>query len=237
MGELAGFGRDTLQCLPVIATKPVGCQTAVMNEIASFLPAAFNAFLITAILIELTPGPNMGYLVIVALTQGKRAGFAAVAGVFLGLSIIGAAGAFGVAALIQASPLIYDGLRYAGILFLLYLAWDGWHGHSMKTDGASGMTAQFLRGLTSNILNPKAAVFYVAVLPEFVDASKPVLAQTIVLTSVYVLVATLIHGLIVALAASLRPFVSGGRKEVIVRRVLSAALACFAVWFAINTAR
>lgn len=56
--------------------------------------------------------------------------------------------------------------------------------------------------------------------------------QTIVLTSTYVLVATLIHGIIVALAANLRPFVSGGGKEVIVRRVLSAALACFAVWFA-----
>ncbi len=210
---------------------------AAMFDFAFQFPPAFSAFLITSILIELTPGPNMGYLAIVALTQGRRAGFAAVAGVFLGLSIIGAAAAFGVAALIQASPVVYNGLRYAGIAFLLYLAWDGWRGGYAEEDGTQGLMPQFLRGLTSNILNPKAAVFYVAVLPEFVDAAQPVLAQTVILTIAYVLVATVIHASIVALAGSLRPWLSGGEKEVLVRRTLSVALACFAIWFAVTTAR
>ncbi len=209
----------------------------LMIDIAFQFPAAFSAFLITSILIELTPGPNMGYLAIVALTQGRRAGFAVVAGVFLGLSIIGAAAAYGVATLVQASPLIYDGLRYAGIAFLLYLAWEGWRGGGAEEDGTQGLMPLFLRGLTNNILNPKAAVFYVAVLPEFVDTAQPVLAQTIMLTITYVLVATVIHGLIVALAGSLRPWLAGGEKEVFVRRSLSVALACFAIWFAVTTAR
>ncbi len=208
-----------------------------MTDMAFSFPTAFSAFLITSILIELTPGPNMGYLAIVALTQGRRAGFSAVAGVFFGLTIIGIGAAFGVTALIQASPVIYDGLRYAGILFLLYLAWDGWRGGDKEENGTHGLRAQFLRGLTSNILNPKAAVFYVAVLPEFVAPARPVLAQTIVLTITYVLVATAIHGTIVLAAGSLRPWLSGGEKEVFVRRSLSLALACFAIWFAINTSR
>jgi threonine/homoserine/homoserine lactone efflux protein len=208
-----------------------------MTDLAPYFPPASGAFLITSILIELTPGPNMGYLAIVALTQGKRAGFSAVAGMFFGLAIIGIGAAFGIAALIQASPAIYNGLRYAGILFLLYLAWAGWRGEAKEEDGTHGLTAQFLRGLTSNILNPKAAVFYVAVLPEFVSPARPVLAQTIILTITYVLVATGIHGSIVLAAGSLRPWLSGGEKEVFVRRSLSVALACFAIWFAINTAR
>ncbi len=208
-----------------------------MIDFPEYFPRAFSAFLIASILIELTPGPNMGYLAIVALTQGRRAGFAAVAGVFFGLSVIGMAAAFGVAALIQASPMIYNSLRYAGIAFLLYLAWEGWRGDGKEENGTQGLKAQFLRGLTSNVLNPKAAVFYVAVLPEFIEPAKPILAQTVILTATYVLVATVIHGSIVALAGSLRPWLSGGTKELVVRRVLSAALAAFAIWFAFNTAR
>jgi threonine/homoserine/homoserine lactone efflux protein len=208
-----------------------------MIDFSADFPSAFGAFVTTSILIELTPGPNMGYLAIVALTQGRRAGFAAVAGVLLGLSIIGAAAAFGVAALIQASPLIYKGLRYAGIAFLLYLAWEGWRGGDTQYIAEQGLTAQFLRGLTSNMLNPKAAVFYVAVLPEFVDAARPVFAQAVTLTVAYVLVATIIHATIVVLAGSLRPWLSGGEKEVFVRRALSLALAGFAFWFAITTAQ
>jgi threonine/homoserine/homoserine lactone efflux protein len=213
------------------------CHKQPMNELIAQLPPALPAFVLASTLIELTPGPNMGYLAIVALTQGRKAGYAAVAGVCLGLSLIGLAAAYGVAALIQQSDLIYNGLRYAGIAFLLWLAWEGWRGGGPEEDGTVGAGAQFLRGLTNNVLNPKAAVFYVAVLPEFVDASRPLLPQTLLLTAVYVAIATLIHALIVTLAGSLRPWITGGPREVLVRRVLSLSLAVFAVWFAISTAR
>lgn len=208
-----------------------------MNDLIALLPPALPAFALASTLIELTPGPNMGYLAIVALTQGRKAGYAAVAGVCLGLTLIGLLAAYGITALIQQSDLFYNGLRYAGIAFLFWLAWDGWHGSGPEEDGTAGVRAQFLRGLTTNILNPKAAVFYVAVLPEFVDPTRPLLAQTIVLTAIYVGIATLIHGLIVTLAASLKPWVTGGPRETFVRRSLSLCLAVFAVWFAISTAR
>jgi threonine/homoserine/homoserine lactone efflux protein len=94
-----------------------------------------------------------------------------------------------------------------------------------------------MRGLVTNLLNPKAAVFYVAVLPTFVDANQPILQQTVMLTAVYVLVATLIHGTIVTAAGSLEPLLADPRRERNARRVLSVLLAFVAVWFAWSTAR
>jgi threonine/homoserine/homoserine lactone efflux protein len=95
----------------------------------------------------------------------------------------------------------------------------------------------FARGLLTNLLNPKAAIFYVAVLPTFIIAERPVLSQTITLTAIYVSIATVIHALIVELAGTLEPFLNDSRRERIARRALSALLAAVAIWFAFSTAR
>ena len=201
-------------------------------------PSGLLSFALTSLLIELTPGPNMTYLALVAAQDGRRAGFATVAGVTLGLAAIGIVAAFGVSELVQSSPLLYEGLRWAGVMFLLYLAWEGWSaGADIVASESQSNGRYFMRGLVTNLLNPKAAVFYVAVLPTFLDASRPALPQTISLTVVYVLVATLIHSAIVVLAATLEPFLNDPRREKIARRVLSALLACVAIWFGWSTAR
>ncbi len=200
-------------------------------------PPASLSFALTSLLIELTPGPNMTYLALVAARDGRRSGFATVAGVTLGLAVIGIVAAFGVAELVQSSRLLYESLRWAGVLFLLYLAWEGWSaGTDVVASDGSSRGRYFMRGLVTNLLNPKAAVFYVAVLPTFIDTSKPVLAQTVALTVIYVLVATLIHSAIVVLAGTLEPFLNDPRRERIARRVLSALLACVAIWFGWSTA-
>lgn len=196
------------------------------------------SFTLAAFIIELTPGPNMTYLALVAASDGRRAGFATVAGVALGLAIIGLAAAFGVAELISASPLAYEALRWAGVVFLLYLAWDGWRGGGdivASKDGRDGR--HFTRGLVTNLLNPKAAVFYVAVLPTFIDPDRPALAQTVTLTLVYVAVATLIHTVIVAMAGALEPVLNDPRRQRIARRTLSSLLALVAMWFGWSTSR
>ena len=204
----------------------------------SLATGTFLSFALASFLIELTPGPNMTYLALVSAAEGRRAGFATVAGVALGLGVVGLVAAVGVAEAIQASDLFYEGLRWAGIVFLLYLAWDGWRaGSDVVKAGDVGGRSHFLRGLVTNLLNPKAAVFYVAVLPTFLDPAQPLLPQTLALTAVYVAIATLIHVVIIALAGALEPFLNDPRRETIARRILSALLAIVAIWFGWSTAR
>lgn len=192
-------------------------------------------FAITSAIIEITPGPNMAYLALVAATDGRKRGYAAVAGVALGLAIIGIAAALGLAALINASPVLYQTLRWGGVLYLLWLAWVGWRGDgNAKTLAAPGsdLLRYFKRGLITNLLNPKAAVFYVAVLPGFVSPDGHLLGQTITLSLIYVAIATAIHASIVTAAGAARIWLQNPERERFVRRVLSVALALVAVWFA-----
>ena len=204
---------------------------------SSDLPTLLS-FALTSVIIELTPGPNMTYLALVSAGEGRRAGFATVAGIALGLAVLGIVAALGVTELIQASNLLYEGLRWAGVLFLLFLAYEGWRGEAevVATDKDTDRR-YFARGLLTNLLNPKAAIFYVAVLPTFIIAERPVLSQTITLTAIYVSIATVIHALIVTLAGTLEPFLNDSRRERIARRALSALLAAVAIWFAFSTAR
>jgi len=196
------------------------------------------SFALASFLIELTPGPNMTYLALVSASEGRRAGLATVAGVALGLGLVGLLAAVGVAELVQASTLAYESLRWAGVAFLLYLAWDGWR-QGAEVAAAEDMPRgrYFWRGLMTNLLNPKAAIFYIAVLPTFIDGGRPPLGQTLALTAVYVAVATLVHAGIVAVAGALEPFLNNARYETIARRSLSALLALVAVWFGWSTAR
>ena len=205
------------------------------------MTGSIMAFVVTCILIELTPGPNMAYLAVLSASEGRRAGFAATLGVALGLLIVGLAAAFGLTALINSQPWAYEVMRWGGIGYLLYLAWEGWRGAeeaSSESIGApEGVRTFFMRGLITNLLNPKAAVFYLAVLPPFIDAARGVLAQSIWLSLIYVAAATAIHSTIVVLAGSARPYLEDRVLSRWVRRALSVALALIAVWFAVATRR
>jgi threonine/homoserine/homoserine lactone efflux protein len=196
------------------------------------MPPHLLEFTLTSLLIELTPGPNMAYLVALSLAEGRRAGLAAVAGVTLGLSVIGILSVTGLAAVVSASPVLQGGLRYAGFLFLLFLAWEAWRGAG---DGAAmpmGGAAAFRRALLTNLLNPKAAAFYLTVLPLFLAADYAGgVGVPLMLVAIYVAVATVVHAGLVLFAGALRPYLVGGSGEVLVRRLLAIALALVALWF------
>ncbi|MEX0751433.1 MAG: LysE family transporter, partial [Xanthobacteraceae bacterium] len=93
----------------------------------------------------------------------------------------------------------------------------------------------FTRGLITNILNPKAGIFYVAVLPGFVDPSRDIITQTFFLTIFFVLVATATHVMIVTLAGTALPLLQDERRRMVIRRTLSLTLAGVAVWLAWST--
>jgi threonine/homoserine/homoserine lactone efflux protein len=196
------------------------------------------AFIATSFIIELTPGPNMGYLALLSVREGRRAGFAATLGVAFGLSIIGLAAALGLMALVSSSRWLYEALRWGGALYLLWLAWEGWRGEEETSAGRPGPQVHsqfFIRGLITNLLNPKAGIFYVAVLPRFAEQDPPTLWQFAVLSATYVTVATLVHALVVVLAGAARPWLENENRSAIARRLLSVLLAGVAIWLLATT--
>jgi threonine/homoserine/homoserine lactone efflux protein len=197
------------------------------------------AFLWTAFVIELTPGPNMTYLAILSLSEGKKAGLVAVIGVALGLLIVGLLAAFGLAAIVAQSRFLYEVMRWGGVVYLLWLAYDIWRQHDANNadqkDNNNTLATYFQRGLITNLLNPKAAVFYLAILPPFTDATKPLLAQTLSLSVSYVIVATCVHAAIVLLAAQARTTLTNSAQVTLINKILSLSLGAVALWLAWTT--
>jgi threonine/homoserine/homoserine lactone efflux protein len=190
-------------------------------------------FAVAATIAEITPGPNMGYLVALSLAQGRRAGLAAVAGVALGLSLLGVAAALGFGLLTQQVPYAGEVLRWAGIAFLFWLAVEAWRGIEDVSEGE--IAPSFRRGLIVNLLNPKAAMFYVAVLPLFLHPADAVLAPQLWLTGLYVIIATAVHAGLVLGASSLRGVFVDRKRLVIFQRGAAILMGCVALWFAWET--
>jgi threonine/homoserine/homoserine lactone efflux protein len=205
------------------------------------LPSLLS-FALASLIIEAIPGPNQTYLAALTLQHGLRAGLAAVAGIALGLSIYGLAATLGVATLIDQSPLLYGILRWTGILYFLWLAWDNWRGEEANAEQAAqegeAERTGFRRGLITNLLNPKAAIFYVALLPGYImPGGGPVLWQTFLLSAVFVTVATFTHLVVVFAASRLQTYLTDPEWRQPVRRGLALLLAAVAIWFAFSTAR
>jgi threonine/homoserine/homoserine lactone efflux protein len=202
------------------------------------------AFLLAVLLLELTPGPNMAYLATLALSRGRVAGLIATAGVAFGLAVHATLAGLGASVLLQQYPLLYEGLRWIGVGYLLYLAWEGWRTDKEtspeRADLAVVAGPLFLRGFLSNVFNPKSILFFVSVLPAFVATGPGALSlptQMAVFGILYVAIATAVHGAIVVLAAELRPWLAEGPRQQTVRRSLSLVLALVAIWLAWTTRR
>ncbi len=201
--------------------------------------ATFLGSVATCLIVELTLGPNMAWLAFLAATRGRRAGLAAVLGVGLGLLILGLATAFGLAVIIARKTLLYQALRSASISYFLWLAWAAWQSASETSPGIavskSAQSAYFTRGLITNLLNPKAALFYVAILPSFVDPADNLAGQTITLSLIYVAIATFVHSLLVALAGFAEPLLNDLGRIVLARCGFAVTILAIAIWLAIKT--
>ena len=200
------------------------------------------AFVLASLIIEATPGPNMTYLIAISLHRGRRVGLAAVAGIALGLAAVGIAAALGLTAIISESDLLYETLRWAGVVYFIWLAVEMWRGKeeapSVASDGhLKAMRTAFRRGLITNLLNPKAAIFYMVALPTFVHHGGSVLRQTLMLTAIYVAVATVVHTVLALLAGASNSLVGGKARQQKVRRALAIALLLVAIWVAVSTHR
>ena len=139
--------------------------------------------------------------------------------------------AAGIATLISAYPAIYEMLRWAGVTFILYLAFEAWQGER-PDNSASDQRRHFIRGFVVNMLNPKAAAVFLVMIPGF--ASQIDTRPIILMTAVYLAIATLAHALIVVFAGAFTRTLADPRREVLVRRIFAFLLVAIAIWFAVS---
>jgi len=158
----------------------------------------------------------------------------------MGLLVLGLLAGFGLGTVVSQTRWLYESVRWAGVALLLWLAWDSYREarRPIVTEAASrNPWGDFGRGLATNLLNPKAAMFYVAVLPNFVASDYPVGRQSLILTLIYVGIATLIHAAIVLAASTLQPLLSSAMVRRRTGIVFALLLAAIAGWVAITTHR
>lgn len=193
---------------------------------------AYAEFLAAALVMELTPGPNMTWLALLAARHGRTAGLQAVAGIAAGLSVLAVLSAIGMAVVISAYPTVYEIMRWGGVLFILFLAFEAWRDERQESNGA-GHNHYFIRGFVVNLLNPKAAAVFLVMIPGFAGQidTRPIILMTLI----YLAIATLAHALIVAFAGAFTKTLSDPARETIVRRVFALLLVAIAVWFAFST--
>lgn len=171
------------------------------------------AFTLIALGMSLTPGPNMIYLISRSLCQGKTAGMVSLGGTALGFVFYVLCAAFGITALLMTIPVAYDVLKIAGALYLIYLGWKAIRSpHSpfeITSQQSYSNSKLFLMGFLTNLLNPKIAMMYLALLPQFIKPHQgDVLVQTLSLGFVQIVISLLINMLFIFTASSFTQFLN-----------------------------
>ena len=185
----------------------------------------------------LTPGPTMVYLISRSICQGRTAGLISLGGVALGFVVYMVCAALGITALVMAVPFVYDALRLGGALYLAYLAWQ-----AVRPGGRSpfqvldllkdSLLKLFTMGLVTNLLNPKVAVMYLSLLPQFIDPNGhgSVLMQSLVLGFTQIFISVSVNAVIACMAGSIAVFfVTRPSWQVVQRWVMGSVLMGLAV--------
>ncbi len=163
-----------------------------------FIPSAsvVAAYSIAAAILALTPGPDMTLFVSRALTQGRTAGLAAMFGAYCGIVVHTTLAAFGLSALLAASPSAFLAVKVAGALYLVWLAVQALrHGSALTLERQTGarqaLLQTWLTGIAINLLNPKIVLFFVTFLPQFVSVGDPNAAGKLAFLGFYFIVLSL----------------------------------------------
>jgi threonine/homoserine/homoserine lactone efflux protein len=166
-------------------------------------------FLVTSLIVVVSPGTGVLYTLATGLSRGTRASVVAAFGCTLGIVPHMAAAITGLAAVLHASAVAFEILRYLGVAYLLYMAWRTLkeHGALAVDETAAPLSAlrTVVRGILLNVLNPKLSIFFFAFLPQFVDPGDPtVLWRMLELSAVFMLMTFAVFVVYGAFAASLR---------------------------------
>jgi threonine/homoserine/homoserine lactone efflux protein len=166
-------------------------------------------FAATALALCATPGPDMLLIASRSVSQGKASGFATLAGIQVGTYCHALAAALGLSQLFLLVPIAYDVVRYAGATYLLYLAWQAVRSSGAIQAPVAGryrypFGTVFRQGLLTNLLNPKMALFVLALFPQFVDPDAGSVAiQIMLLATILNLIGIVINGAVILTASGL----------------------------------
>jgi threonine/homoserine/homoserine lactone efflux protein len=206
--------------------------------------ASLVAFALISLGMVLTPGPNMIYLVSRSIAQGRRAGLISLGGVALGFVFYMVCAALGITALLLAVPFAYDALRFGGALYLLYLAWQAvrpggrspFQVRDLPSDSAGRL---FTMGFVTNLLNPKIAVMYLSLLPQFLDPERgSIFAQSLILGSTQIVISVGVNAVIAILPGSIATVLAGRPAWLVLQRwLMGTVLAGLAVRMATEARR
>jgi threonine/homoserine/homoserine lactone efflux protein len=184
-----------------------------------------SAFLVASLILAVTPGPGVFYIVTRSAAQGWRHGLASVAGVAMGNlgNAIGAA--VGLAALFAVSSVAFTVVKYAGALYLVYLGVQALRGSNANGAARYATPAQLRRvsrdGFVVALLNPKTTIFFAAFLPQFMGTETASLAQSMALGSMFVAIAAVTDSAYAISAARLGPVVGRAWRARAMARYLS----------------
>ena len=174
----------------------------------SFVPDAgvIAAYSLACFVLFITPGPDMSLQLAKTLVGGRRAGFAAATGASLGIIVHSLLAAFGLSALVAASPSMFLALKVLGAAYLLWLAIDAIRNGSSLSVAADGATQMsFWRtlalGIGINLTNPKVVLFFVTFLPQFIDAADPHAGAKLLFLGIYFVVFSYPLALLLVLGA------------------------------------
>jgi threonine/homoserine/homoserine lactone efflux protein len=202
-------------------------------------------YAVASVMLALTPGPNLMYLISRTLCQGRTAGIVSLAGTTSGLLFYAVGTALGLTAVFVAVPVLFDVVRWVGAAYLLWLAWD-----AIRPQGSGGLFARrdlprlaprvlFRTGMLTSILNPKVALFYLALFPQFVDPARgSVLVQSLILAAVQIVIAFIGDLLFVLAAARVANWLAERPAWVTAQRwVLGGVFGAIAVKLALDSRR
>jgi threonine/homoserine/homoserine lactone efflux protein len=196
------------------------------------MPSATHliAFALVSLGMVLTPGPNMIYLISRSICQDRKAGLISLGGVALGFVFYMLCAALGITALVMAVPYAYDGLRIGGALYLLYLAWQairpgGRSPFQVRDLPVDGPRRLFAMGFVTNLLNPKIAVMYLSLLPQFLSPEHgSILGQSLILGTTQILVSITVNAAIAMTAGSIAAFLAGRPSWATAQRWIMATM-------------
>jgi threonine/homoserine/homoserine lactone efflux protein len=186
-------------------------------------------FLITSLIVVVSPGTGVLYTLVTGLSRGSRASVVAAFGCTLGIVPHMAAAILGLAALLHTSALAFQTFKYLGVAYLLYMAWNALREHgALRVEGEVGARSAMQVTITAiliNILNPKLSIFFLAFLPQFVSATEAhPLSRMLELSAVFMLMTLVVFVGYGLCAASIRTHViSRPRVLTWMRRTFAAA--------------